>query len=237
MVLDAGAYSTLSPVVLSRAAVHAGGPYACPNVRIRARAMATNTPPNGAFRGFGAPQVHFATETHLNRIAEALGISPLEVRRRNAYRPGDETPTGQVLRESVGAHSVLDAVAERTGFEAARAGTAAARMDRERGDSSGAHGAAGASKYATSEHRVASGMGLALGWHGIGFTGGGEHGLASVAGLELTADGRIRILVGSVEIGQGARTVLPMLVAEALGVPVDAVEVAQPDTADVPNSG
>ena len=237
VVLDGGAYATLSPVVLSRAAVHAGGPYACPNVRIRARVMATSTPPNGAFRGFGAPQVHFATETQMNRIADALGIGPLEIRNRNAYRPGDETPTGQVLRESVGAHAVLEAVAEQTGFEAARAETTAARAERERSGSTGSGGASDVSPYATGAHRVASGIGLALGWHGIGFTGGGEHGLQSVAGLELTADGRIRILVGSVEMGQGVHTVLPMLVAEQLGVRVDAVEIARADTADVPNSG
>ena len=99
VVMDGGAYCTLTPVVLSRGALHAGGPYRCPNVRIRARATRTNTPPNGAFRGFGAPQTEFAAETHLNRIAEALGLSPLEIRRRNVYRLGDTTPTGQVLRD------------------------------------------------------------------------------------------------------------------------------------------
>src|ERR1051326_7620928 len=94
VVMDGGAYCTLTPVVLSRGALHAGGPYRCPNVRIRARATRTNTPPNGAFRGFGATQVEFAAEIQLGRAAEALGISPLEIRRRNLYRVGDETPTG-----------------------------------------------------------------------------------------------------------------------------------------------
>src|SRR5512141_3217898 len=103
VVMDGGAYCTLTPVVLSRGALHAGGPYRCPNVRIRARATRTNTPPNGAFRGFGAPQVEFAAEVQLGRLAEALGISPLDIRRRNLYRVGDTTPTGQVLRESVAA--------------------------------------------------------------------------------------------------------------------------------------
>ena len=86
VVMDGGAYCTLTPVVLSRGALHAGGPYRCPNVRIRARATRTNTPPNGAFRGFGAPQTEFAAEIQLDRIAEALGMSPLEIRRRNVYR-------------------------------------------------------------------------------------------------------------------------------------------------------
>src|SRR5918912_1146183 len=96
VVMDGGAYCTLTPVVLSRGAIHAGGPYRCPNVRIRARATRTNTPPNGAFRGFGAPQVQFASETQMNRLAERLAMSPLEIRRRNVYELGDETPTGQV---------------------------------------------------------------------------------------------------------------------------------------------
>jgi len=103
IVMDAGAYSTLSPVVLSRGSIHAGGPYLCPNVRIRARTMRTNTPPNGAFRGFGAPQTEFAAEMQANRVADALGVSPAELRRRWAYQVGDVTPTGQVLRESVSA--------------------------------------------------------------------------------------------------------------------------------------
>jgi len=103
-------------VVLSRGALHSGGPYRCPDVRIRARATRTNTPPNGAFRGFGAPQVEFAAETHLNRIAEQLGISPLDIRRRNLYVPGDATPTGQVLRDSVGAEEVLERAAEAAEF-------------------------------------------------------------------------------------------------------------------------
>ena len=117
-VLDAGAYTTLSPVVLSRGGIHATGPYRCPNVRVQARAAMTNTPPNGAFRGFGAPQAEFAAETHLDRIAEALGLSPLEIRRRNAYREGDVTATGQVLRESVAAHDVLEAAVATVGVRA-----------------------------------------------------------------------------------------------------------------------
>ena len=93
VIFDGGAYCTLTPVVLSRGTLHAGGPYNCPHVRIRGRAMATNTPPNGAFRGFGAPQTEFAAEMQVNRIAEALDMSPLELRRRWVYRIGDETPT------------------------------------------------------------------------------------------------------------------------------------------------
>ena len=90
IVMDGGAYCTLTPVVLSRGDAPRGRPYRCPDVRIRGRAMATNTPPNGAFRGFGAPQTEFAAEMQVDRIAEALGMSPLELRRRWVYREGDD---------------------------------------------------------------------------------------------------------------------------------------------------
>src|SRR5262252_1768912 len=97
--LDGGAYETLSPVVLSRGTIHAAGPYSCPNVRIRSRAVATNTPPQGAFRGFGAPQSVFALERHLDRVAAAVGLTPEELRRRNFIGKGQTTATGQVIRE------------------------------------------------------------------------------------------------------------------------------------------
>jgi CO/xanthine dehydrogenase Mo-binding subunit len=226
--------ATLSPVVLSRGALHATGPYRCPNVRVRARAVMTNTVPAGAFRGFGAPQTEFAAEIHLARIAEELGFSPAELRRRLAYREGDITATGQVLKHSVAAIDVLERAEEVADFAAERAKTAHAREERyadtRRADAParGMHPGA---------ERIASGVGLALGWHGAGFTGSGEKTLGSVAGIELTADGRILILTAQTEIGQGAATVLPQIAAEVLGVAAEAVEPAPLDTALVPNSG
>jgi len=231
VVMDGGAYCTLTPVVLSRGAIHAGGPYRCPNVRIRARAARTNTPPNGAFRGFGAPQTEFAAETHLNRIAEALELSPLEIRRRNVYRVGDTTPTGQVLRGSVAGEEVLERAAEAGEFERLRG-----RHDAARARRSGS-GTVPGSPLRTGRERMASGVGLALAWHGAGFTGSGEVRLASVASLELTAEGEISILTASTEMGQGTKTIFPQLVAEALGVAYEAVAIAPQDTAFVPDSG
>jgi len=219
VIMDGGAYCTLTPVVLSRGTLHAGGPYRCPNVRITGRAMATNTPPNGAFRGFGAPQTEFAAEMQINRIAEALDASPLDLRRRWVYREGDTTPTGQVLRESVGGIEVLEAAAEAAAFDRTHAQTRAMREGR------------------TDGARVATGIGLALAWHGAGFTGSGEVKLASVASLELTDDGRIRILTASTEMGQGTKTIFPQLVADALGVEYAEVEIAPQDTSIVPDSG
>ncbi|MBA3435808.1 MAG: xanthine dehydrogenase family protein, partial [Chloroflexi bacterium] len=220
IVMDGGAYCTLTPVVLSRGLLHAGGPYRCPNVRIRGRAVATNTPPNGAFRGFGAPQTEFAAEMQVNRAAEAVGISPLDLRRMWVYREGDATPTGQILRESVGGEEVLERAAEASEFERVREQTRLARGVRAR---------TGTPK--------APGIGLALAWHGAGFTGSGEVKLASVASLELTAEGTLRVLTGSTEMGQGTKTIFPQLVGEQLGVDQELVEMAPQDTSIVPDSG
>jgi CO/xanthine dehydrogenase Mo-binding subunit len=155
----------------------------------------------------------------MNRIAEVLGISPLEIRRRNAYREGDVTATGQVLRESVAALDVLEAAAATAEFERIRARHATEAA------------AAGA------DARCSPGIGIALGWHGAGFTGSGEAYLASIATVELTASGEILALTAMTEMGQGARTVLGQVVAEALDVPFEAVEVVKPDTSRVPNTG
>jgi CO/xanthine dehydrogenase Mo-binding subunit len=231
IVMDGGAYCTLTPVVLSRGALHAGGPYRCPNVRIRARATRTNTPPNGAFRGFGAPQTEFAAETHLNRIAERMNISPAAIRERNVYRLGDATPTGQVLRESVAAEQVLRLAVDMSGFEAGRRETGRRAAER-RGIE-----AVPISPLRTVAERTAGGIGLALAWHGAGFTGSGEVHLASVASVELSADGQIRVLTAQTEMGQGTKTIFPLMIAGELGVPVDWVEYAAQDTSEVPDSG
>ena len=208
VILDGGAYVTLSPVVLSRGCIHAAGPYRCDNVSIRGRAMFTNTPPNGAFRGFGAPQTEFAVEVHMDRIAEALGMDPVQLRRINALRPGDTTATGQTLREDSSAHLVLEEAVRRTDFIRKR------------------------TEYQGSNRAI----GLALFYHGAGFTGSGERYLKSKARLELTPTG-VRIAVGSTEIGQGTRTMHAQIVTDALGIPYESVEVAQPDTAHVADSG
>ncbi len=231
ILMDGGAYCTLSPVVLSRGTLHAGGPYKCPNVRIHSRVVATNTPPNGAFRGFGAPQTQFAAEMQVNRVAEALDMSPLELRRKWVYRPGDITPTGQVLLDSVAGEEVLERAAEASEYERVRERTARARADRA------GSGLIPPTPFDGGRHRSAHGIGLALAWHGAGFTGSGEVHLASVASVELTAEGTIVVLTASTEMGQGTKTIFPQLAAAELGVPVEAVAIAPVDTAFVPDSG
>jgi CO/xanthine dehydrogenase Mo-binding subunit len=227
VLMDGGAYVTLTPVVLSRGAIHAAGPYRCDNVSIRARAVATHTPPNGAFRGFGAPQTQFALECQMDRVAEALDLDPLELRTLNAYRVGDVTPTGQVLRESVGALEVLERTAKRADWA----------RTRERLRAANAAAAAAERGPRPPARRLRRGLGLSLVYHGAGFTGSGEVKLASLAALDLTPAGRPRVLAASTEIGQGTTTLFSQLVAEHLGVPSEFVAVENPDTAEVPDSG
>ena len=229
LVMDGGAYVTLSPVVLSRGAIHAGGAYRWPNVRIRARAVATNTPPNGAFRGFGAPQTLFATECHMDLLAGRLGMDPVAFRRRNAVRIGDVTPTGQTLRESVGALQVLDGTARLADWTVRRA-----RYARENASAAKAEAAG---RVLPGARRVRRGLGISLALHGAGFTGSGEVMLASLAALDLTPAGRPRILSANTEIGQGTITAFSQLVGDALGLPVDFIEFQVPDTDRVPDSG
>ena len=115
-IVDGGAYCTLSPVVLSRGTIHAAGPYYCPHVRIRSSAVATNVPPHGAFRGFGAPQSIFALERQLDKVAKTVGLTPDEFRRRNFVHEGETTATSQVIREKVDMNHLLDRAFELTGY-------------------------------------------------------------------------------------------------------------------------
>jgi CO/xanthine dehydrogenase Mo-binding subunit len=213
--IDGGAYATLSSVVLSRGTIHAGGPYYWPNIRIRAKAGATNAPPHGAFRGFGAPQSLFAMERHMDRIAGVVGVSPVEIRRVNFLKPGDTTTTQQIVREEIDLEKLLDRALELSDY--------AARKNRF------------AKENATGAIR--KGLGIAAFLHGAGFTGSGERYLSSTVGVEGCADGSVRLLVSSTEFGQGTSTVLCQVAAEALGLPYEDVQIAQPDTAQVPNSG
>lgn len=217
VLMDGGAYVTLSPVVLSRGTIHAPGPYECPNVRVDASVLATNTPPNGAFRGFGAPQTLFAAELHWEKIAAATGIDSLSLRRKNAFREGSVTATGQVLKESVGAREVLDLAVGKSGYLKKR--SSYKRWNRD------------------PKKPCWKGIGLALVHHGGGFTGSGEVYLASRAAVSIGRDGLVRVLAASTEIGQGTNTLFSQIVADALGLPRDLVAIENPDTAKVPDSG
>jgi len=214
--MNGGAYSTMSPVVLSRGALHAGGPYRCENTDIEARAYATNLVPAGAFRGFGAPQTLFAIEAHMDACAAAMEMDPVELRRRNLMDRGATTATGQNLGDDVAARDAFESALELSGWKARRA--AAWRRNRAGG-------------------QVRRGLGVSVVLHGSGFTGNGERNIASRAAVDTLPDGRLRLLAAAAEIGQGRDTVLSQLVAEELGIEVDDVVSDKPDTFVVPNSG
>ncbi len=213
--VDGGAYTTLSSVVLSRGTIHAAGPYFCPNVRIRSTAVATNHPPHGAFRGFGAPQSIFALERHMDQLAKALELTPDEFRRRNFIHEGQSLAVGQIMRELVDMEGLMNRAFDLSDYHGKRE-----RFAREN-----SHGP------------VKKGIGFAAFMHGAGFTGSGERYMASVVAVEATPLGKVRVLAASTEMGQGTNTVFSQIAAETLGIGYDSVEVVQPDTALVPNSG
>lgn len=215
-VIDGGAYVTLSPVVLSRGTIHAAGPYLCENVRIKSRAMATNYPPHGAFRGFGAPQSIFALERHMNRVAAAVGLTPEELRRRNFIKPGQTTATGQIVRDQIDLDKLLANAEKHADYDLRK------KAHRE---------------FNAAHSNLKKGIGLAVFMHGAGFTGSGEAYLQSRVAVEANAQGEVTIKVASAEIGQGANTILSQIVAETLGVDFEMVNVTAPDTSNVPDSG
>jgi CO/xanthine dehydrogenase Mo-binding subunit len=217
-VIDGGAYCTLSPVVLSRGTIHAAGPYVCPNVRIHSRAVATNVPPHGAFRGFGAPQSIFALERHMDKVAQTVGLTPEEFRRRNFIHEGETTATSQIIRERVEMDHLLTRALTLSNYHEKRE-----RFARENVESNG--------------FGKKRGIGFATFMHGAGFTGSGEVYLQSIVSAEATVEGSVRILAASTEIGQGTNTIFSQIASEALGLDVESIEIVQPDTAHVPNSG
>jgi CO/xanthine dehydrogenase Mo-binding subunit len=212
---DGGAYATLSSTVLSRATLHSTGPYSCPNIRVRASSWATNFVPYGAFRGFGAPQAIFAMERHMDEIASALGMDPVELRRRNFLHEGDTNATEQLMREPVILDRLLDRALAESDYAAKRERFAAENPSRA----------------------IKRGMGIAAFYHGSGFTGSGEIYLNSLGGIDVLPDGSVRVLVSNTEFGQGTNTILTQIAAEALGVEYGRVSMAPPDTGQVPNSG
>lgn len=213
VLMDGGAYVTLTPVVLSRGALHAAGAYEWADVRIEALAVATNTPPNGAFRGFGAPQTIWAIERHMDRVARALEMDPLDLKRHNVLQLGSVTATGQVLHTSV------------AGIECIEEARAASEYDRRR------------RRPRTPSGRKVRGVGASVFMHGAGFTGSGERYLKGKVAVDLLSGGRLRIRTASTDIGQGTETVFRQIAADAAGIPLSGVDFAVPSTTTVPDSG
>ena len=212
-IMDSGAYSTLSPVVLWRGTVHAAGPYRVPNVKVDAYAVATNKVPCGAYRGFGSPQTLFAAESQMDILAEKLNLDPIEFRRKNLLRVGDETATRQRLQHSVGAIKTLDKAVEKSAWIKKR------------------------SEFAKGNGHIRKGIGVSTIHYGAGLGAGGKHLARTGAHVLVMGDGSVQFAVGTTELGQGMRTVLSQIVAEELGVPYRAVCMVPTDTSRVPDSG
>jgi CO/xanthine dehydrogenase Mo-binding subunit len=185
ILLDGGAYASESPFVTMKAMIHAAGPYRVPNVRVESTTVYTNKTYCGAFRGFGVPQVTFASESQMDELAAALGLDPLELRRRNALRPGEGTATGQVFTKSVGIGRTIERVAEKAG-------------PRPMGPKPAEGLPAGRYLY---------GRGVACLLQGIS---NGAEGVDVVgASVQVAQDGSALVGVGLTELGQGFRTVSP----------------------------
>ncbi|MCF7912616.1 MAG: xanthine dehydrogenase family protein molybdopterin-binding subunit [Candidatus Cloacimonetes bacterium] len=212
--LDAGAYLTLSPVVLARGILHAGGGYCLPRCEISGYMHKSNTPPNGAFRGFGAPQALFAIEAHLDNIGKIIGKSPLEMRLANILRLHDTMPSSQSMKEDH-LYECLQKVIEISDYKNKR-------LEFE--------------QY-NQNNEIKKGIGLALALHGGGYTGNGEKVLQSKVKLRLEKNGEVQIFVANVEMGQGAHTTLAQMVNEELDIPLEKVNVQIPNTSLTPNSG
>ncbi len=209
---NTGAYASFGPTVANRVPVHASGPYFVPHYRAVARAIHTNVVPAGAFRGFGVPQTAIAQEQIYDELALSLGMDRLEFRIRNALDAREPTVTGQIMGEGVGIRACLEAL---------RPHWARASRDAE------AHNAKAAS-------HLRRGVGVAGMWYGCGNTSLPN---PSTIRAGLKPDGRIALHQGAVDIGQGSNTVITQIFADALGVPLDRIDLVPADTALTPDCG
>lgn len=209
---EKGAYASLGPLVNIHSAIMMAGPYEIPNCKVDSYLCYTNHPFGGAMRGFGAPQVCFAHESIMDELASELKMSPLEIRRKNAFQLGSETATGQILEESMGLRETIEACAKAFDWD---------RRYREAG-------------YIDKERTRRRGVGVAMGFYrtsiGTSFDGCG-------ANVYVHEDGSVLLYSGITELGQGSFTVLSQICAEELGVNVEDVRLVSPDTDLVPEAG
>jgi CO/xanthine dehydrogenase Mo-binding subunit len=208
---NTGAYASFGPTVANRVPVHASGPYATPNYRAVARAIHTNGPVSGAFRGFGVPQATLMQETLYDELAEKLGIDRLHFRLRNRLRNGSETVTGQRLEAGVGIGECLKALA-----------------------SHWTRALSEADAFNATNSTTKRGVGIASCWYGCGNTSLPN---PSTIKLGISPDGKIVLHQGAVDIGQGSNTVIAQIAADALGLPLGDFVLKGADTAITPDAG
>ena len=219
LLADGGAYASTSVEVVKIASVLASGCYEIANIAVDGYAVYTNNIPSGAFRGFGAPQAQFASEMMVTRLADALGIDPIEMRRKNLYREGSIEPTGQPLPTGVSARAVLDACV--------------AEMDGRRWTVDGSQ---------ITVHRppstVRRGWGVACGIKNVGYSFGfPEQATATVELHGGVTIERAVVRVGAADVGQGTHLALRQIAAETLNVPLAAITMITDDSSEAPNAG
>ena len=213
-VYDAGAYTTLTPVVLQRGVIAGGGVYSIPNLKVRGEARKTNSVPSGAFRGFGGPQMFFAVEMMMSHIAKDLGVDPLDFKLSHVAKKGDVTSTGGMHHFNVPVPEMMYEVAAACDY----------RKKKE--------------EFKNRRGRFRKGIAMSAVYHGAGFTGIGERDLIkAVVKLYKDRDGNVEILAANSDIGQGLSTAFTKIVAHELGLPYERVIIRLPDTGRVPNSG
>lgn len=212
-IFNTGAYASWGPTVANRVPVHASGPYYVENYRARSCAVHTNTPPSGAFRGFGVPQAAIAQELAFDRLADKAGIDRLEFRLKNALRNGLPTVTGQLFEKGIGIKECLEAL--KPYWDSAR--------ERANEHNKSANGT-----------DLRKGVGLGSCWYGCGNTSLPN---PSTVRMGIKADGTIVLHQGAMDIGQGANTVISQIAADGLGAPVHSVRMIDGDTDLTPDCG
>ncbi|MGD9488554.1 MAG: xanthine dehydrogenase family protein molybdopterin-binding subunit [Calditrichaceae bacterium] len=227
---DGGAYCTLSQVVLARAALTATNTYYVPHVRIKAKALATNTVPSGAFRGFGGPQAVFATEMLMEKIANEMNLPPDEVRRINMIEEGQDTATGQILQYSVSAKQTFEDVLQQSGYRSKY-------QEYEKNNRSILEKLKNGKYPKKDKTDKLKGIGITAFQHGAGFTGNGENKIRGKIRVEISKDGYPVIFAANTEMGQGEQTAFRNILGEALQIDRENVILSEVNTDLVPDSG
>ncbi|MEC7213343.1 MAG: molybdopterin cofactor-binding domain-containing protein [SAR324 cluster bacterium] len=201
---NTGAYASWGPTVADRVPIHCSGPYFVPNILAKTRALLTNGPPSGAFRGFGVPQSAIAHEALMDSLAEQTGIDPLEFRLKNALRKGQKTGSGQLLENSVGQAECLEAL--QTRWQEWRKAS---------------------EEFNNHSEIIKRGVGIGCCWYGCGNTSMSN---PSTMRVGINSEGTITLYNGAMDIGQGANTIMIQICAEALGLPASSFQFIMGDT-------
>ncbi len=253
LLADTGAYASFGPGIMVKTFGSAAGPYRWPAVELHGRVAFTNNPTCGAMRGPGTTQAAYALESHMDRVAERIGMDPLDFRERNRLRKGDRLLSGQVLDRDPAYPATIEAIRPHWREALGRcagagvAGAAASSGAGVAGAAASSDAAAEADAGATRDAAVRRGVGVASVWYGIGGGGGGPmpgmDPAATVgrgpgrAAVDLLPDGSIAVRTGAMDLGQGAATVVRVIAAEEIGVPVDRVSAHLGDTGTGPDAG